>query len=183
MENLAKKREYSDRELLLGSEQQFCQLIDRYSTKLSRFLARYAVALSEREDMTQEVIIKTYRAKNSFKAKETFASWFFAIALNTVRDQCRKNWREDKIFSKNDKFSEGIEKDTAETQLLNKEKKENIEKLVNSLEKNYRETIWLHYAADLSLKEIAKIMHKPESTINNWLHRGRQKLKEDINEA
>jgi RNA polymerase sigma-70 factor (ECF subfamily) len=49
------------------------------------------------------------------------------------------------------------------------------------LKEDYQEVIILHYINDLSVKEIAKTLNKPEGTVRVMIHRGLSALRALIN--
>lgn len=53
---------------------------------------------------------------------------------------------------------------------------------VMSLPEAYRIVIYLYYYEDYSVKEIAKVLGKPENTIKSHLYRARKTLKDILKE-
>jgi RNA polymerase sigma-70 factor (ECF subfamily) len=53
---------------------------------------------------------------------------------------------------------------------------------VLALPDRYRTVIYLHYYEGYSVTELAKLLHRPESTIKTWLSRGRDRLRESLGE-
>lgn len=51
---------------------------------------------------------------------------------------------------------------------------------IENLDNKYQFTIILHYYHDLSIKEVALVMKKKESTIKSYLHRARKRIKAHI---
>lgn len=54
---------------------------------------------------------------------------------------------------------------------------------VMSLPKKYRIVVHLYYYEDYSVREIAEILSRKETTVQTQLMRARQKLKEQLKEA
>ena len=52
--------------------------------------------------------------------------------------------------------------------------------LIMTLKDKYRIVIYLYYYEGYTSTEIAKMLHKPQSTIRNYLHEGREILRKKI---
>ena len=55
-----------------------------------------------------------------------------------------------------------------------------VRELVDRLPDRLRKAALLHYYADLPVKEVARLLHRPEGTIRQRLHQARRILAEDI---
>ena len=51
-----------------------------------------------------------------------------------------------------------------------------------ALPEKYKLPIYLHYYGGYSVEEIARILHRGESTVKTWLSRGREQLREGLDE-
>ena len=165
--------EKSDEELAnlsqKGDSDAFNLLANRYWHRIHRFLLPmfdHATAA----DVTQQTLLRSYHKIHLFNNKHTFAPWLFTIArrvaINVGRKECKR----------------------METSLIDETLSDVAEENGNNLiqplwklaleilnEKSYQ-AMRLHYAEDLSIREIAKIMGKTETGIKVILFRSRQKL-------
>ncbi len=57
-----------------------------------------------------------------------------------------------------------------------------LKPIIRSLNKRMQDALILFYYHDLSIKEISKILHKPENTIKTYLRRGKQELRKMLEE-
>ncbi|GAF15711.1 RNA polymerase sigma factor SigV [Bacillus sp. JCM 19046] len=57
-----------------------------------------------------------------------------------------------------------------------------LKPIIRSLNKRMQDAIILFYYHDLSIKEISKILQKPENTIKTYLRRGKQELRKMLEE-
>ena len=97
-------------------------------------------------------------------------AWLFRVAINLCKDKLRY------------KKSHGTD-ELKET--LAEEKRADLTFVwdaVKSLPVKYREAIHLFYYEGYSIKEIASILQRKESTIRSDLRRGREKLKNILKE-
>ena len=51
-----------------------------------------------------------------------------------------------------------------------------------ALPEKYRTVIYLHYFEGYSVTELAKLLHRPEGTVKTWLRRGRDALRDVLEE-
>ena len=65
-------------------------------------------------------------------------------------------------------------KQTTEEELLQKEQAEYVAIKINELPSKYKEVLWLHYFAELSVEEIGEILKCSPNTIKTRLVRGRK---------
>ena len=65
---------------------------------------------------------------------------------------------------------------------MNEEEKEMLFRAVSALPVRYREVIHLFYYEELSVREIARVMGRKESTVTSQLTRGRELLRKSLKE-
>src|SRR5665647_636214 len=85
--------ESGDNELMtayaLGNERAFTALFEKYSPKLTTFL-RYRLGVKKKhliEEVYQKTWLKLHAGRLSFNAPQKFSTWFYTIALNTLKDE------------------------------------------------------------------------------------------------
>ena len=152
-----------------GDSDAFNLLANRYWHRIHRFLLPmfdHATAA----DVTQQTLLRAYHKIHLFNNKHTFAPWLFTIARRVAINVGKK---------------ESKRKDTSLTdETLSDLAEENGNNLIQPLWKLALEILngksyqamRLHYAEDLSIREIAKIMGKTETGIKVILFRSRQRL-------
>lgn len=134
---------------------------------------------ADAEDMLQNVFIRYINSSVEFNDTDHERAWFIRVTKNACTDSLRSVWnvRRDDIESINqseagsytDKYS-----DDSDSELLN---------CIKGLKKNYRVTLYLYYYEEYSVREIAELTGRKESTIQTWLAAGRGKLKKMIGGA
>ena len=165
--------EKSDEELASlsqkGDSDAFNFLANKYWHRIHRFLLPmfdHATAA----DVTQQTLLRAYHKIHLFNNKHTFAPWLFTMARRVAINVGRK---------------ESKRKETSLTdETLSDVAEENGNNLIQPLwklaleilnKKSYQ-AMRLHYAEDISIREIAKIMGKTETGIKVILFRSRQKI-------
>ena len=89
---LAAKKDEELVNLTLKDQEVFAYLIERYESKLLRYIIRISgVSWEEAEDILQEAFIKAYRNLNSFDQSLSFSSWVYRITRNQAISAYRRN--------------------------------------------------------------------------------------------
>lgn len=90
------------------NEDFFYELMNRYETKLIRYILRLAKINQETaEDILQETYIKAYKYINNFDSSLKFSSWIYRIAHNETISYWRKN-QKNYSFISIDKETNGL---------------------------------------------------------------------------
>src|SRR3989337_4586344 len=69
-----------------GDKQAFNLLVVKYQRKLARLLSRFIRDPAEVEDVTQEAVIKAYRALPGFRGDSAFYTWLYRLGINTAKN-------------------------------------------------------------------------------------------------
>ena len=99
-----------------------------------------------------------------FENLEHRKAWFIRVTINCSKNVLSSSW-----LNRVDTLDEDIPFETKE--------KHDVYYSVQSLRKNYRTVIYLHYYEDYKISEISKLLNKKEATIKTWLKRAREELK------
>lgn len=157
----------------------FAYIVERYEDKLLRYIHRMTLASKEEaEDLLQEVFIKVYKYLNDFDESLKFSSWVYRITRNEVVS----SWRKKKVRPVEITFEDdaGLLNIASELDLnRNIEKKEikkQVSKLLNKLDKKYREVLILRFLEEKDYKEISDILKKPHGTVATLINRAKKKL-------
>lgn len=179
--------EKTDQELVrltLKNKENYRYLMQRYVEKLTRYIIRISgVTKDDAEDILQNVFIKVYRNLNDFDMSFKFSSWIYRIAHNETISYLRKlNSRHKTISPEASSIIINlIKKDLdLEEEIDRKNLAEKIRKIINNLEKKYRDVIILKYLEDKDYREISDILKKPSGTVATLLKRGKEKLRKEI---
>jgi RNA polymerase sigma-70 factor (ECF subfamily) len=64
----------------------FEELMQRYQHRLRDVFLHFFFQPEEVEDLTQEVLLRVYRARKHYQARSKFVTWLFTIAQNLARN-------------------------------------------------------------------------------------------------
>lgn len=175
------------KKILNGNTDLFAILEKKYSRIISSLIRRMVKDEDDVSDLTQETLIKAYKALHTFQFNYSFSSWLFKIASNTTIDFLRKKRFNMTPLYKKEKNSEEEEiieiKDlsyTPDSNLVTHEKRELLLKAISELPKNYKEIIKLRHGEDMDYAEIAERLNLPLGTVKAHLFRARKILYEKL---
>ena len=154
------------------------QVIDEYGNYLYRIAYMMTKDVQIAEEVVQDTFMKFYQS-NQFQQNASLKTYLTRIAINCCHDHLR--WwkiRKPQLF-KMQKTSEHAAEHTVIKQL----EKDEMIALIFTLPTTYREVIVLYYFDDLSVSEIAQILHIPVSTVTTRLQRAKHKLKPLLSSA
>jgi RNA polymerase sigma-70 factor (ECF subfamily) len=155
-----------------GSLQAMETLVIRHQPKVYRFLLAKTNSRAEAEDLAQETFLVAFRKIKGFNPKYAFTTWLFTIAHRLAISAWRKH---------RDTTNEipDMPEDAAcpAQNAQDSDKKRNLwDHARTTLNHNQYSALWLHYAEDLSIAEIAKALHKTAPGVKLLLFRARNKL-------
>lgn len=168
-----------------GNRSAFTQLADRFHQDIFRTVFYRIRSRVDAEDITQDIFLKAFQKIASIKDAAKFRGWLFSITLNRIRDfQRKKRFRS--LFKKEDENIEShpIEKSDSDQpqaleQVMKKDFWRQIGLILKKLPTMEREVFLLRFFDHLSIKEIAGVLKKSESTIKTHLYRALAKFKKE----
>lgn len=182
MDNYTNFDNLTDEEVVLsiknGNTTNFEILMNRYSDKLKRYARKFLLDKTDRDDLLQDVFIKTYQNLESFDDTRKFSPWIYRIAHNEFINKVKKKLKEKlipidfDIFFPHPEAKEKTDKsmDTFLTEKI-------IEKYLNVLDTKYREVLVLYFYEEMDYKDISEVLSIPVSTVGVRLNRAKDKLK------
>lgn len=167
--------------LAIVDQQAFAVLVDRYQSKLLRFIRTISsVRMEEAEDILQEAFIKAYRNLNSFDTDQSFSSWMYRIVRNETISHYRKR------IVRPEGHLERDETDTLdrlahhlniETDFQRDEEAAAVRKALDELDPKYRDVLVLQFLEEKDYKEISDILHLPMGTVATRINRAKERFK------
>ena len=160
----------------------FEDLLTRYEQKLLRYVRSLGIEQNLAYDVVQDSFIKAYRNIRSFNPKKgKWSSWIYRIAHNVAMDSFRKQKKD--LTVDDEAWWDGIAvPETISDELNIKLNNENLMKGLLAVDIKYREPLMLYYLEAKSYKEVGEILRLPTATVSTRIKRGKDKLKDVINE-
>src|SRR5262245_51013821 len=141
----------------------------------------------EAEDLTAEVFAAAVTSIDRFRGEARVVTWLVAIARRKLLDARRRQRRHPELLQC-DMNGSGAEwaalevlpdaTGSPEALLERREDLAGIRRLVLQLPELQREALWLRCVDQLSLAEIARVLHRSENAVKGLLRRARQTVLE-----
>jgi len=158
------------RKVQQGCQEAFSELVERYSKRLLRFLHNKTGSVEDAEDLVQDTFVKAYQNIHTYRDSWRFSTWLFTIArrLSISRYRSRRHLKPAGRLK-----SEVAESGDARAQEYIVS---NPWTVARALTQNQYQALWLKYAEDMSIKEIASVMRKSQVNVRVILYRARANL-------
>jgi RNA polymerase sigma-70 factor, ECF subfamily len=146
------------------------QLYEENFDRIYRYIVLKIGDRTEAEDMTQTVFLNALRSISSYKSQGLpFSSWLYRIAHNQIVDHLRRVSRKTVV-----PLDESLPiPDTDPDPQVAAEMKFEIEEVARAakqLTPAQQEVISLRFASEMSITEVAVIMHKSEGAVKALQH-------------
>ncbi len=145
-----------------------------------RVALRLAGDPSQADDLTQETMLKAYRAWHQYKRGTNVRAWLLTILRHTFINEYRreKNRGTTVDVAEYEQFTvfHDVQEADPEGRFFDQIVDEEVVQAIDKLPEEFRECIVLSDVADLSYQEVADIMKVPVGTVKSRLYRARQAL-------
>ena len=155
-----------------GDTEAFAALVDTFGPRVLGYLQRLTRHPQDAEDLTQETFLKAHRMLPSFASPRAFPAWIFTIARRTALNHFRAARPAEPV----DPEYAASGPDPAQS-ASDRDRWRNLwARARHCLKPAQYEVLWLRYAEELSIGEIAEITRRSPLHVRVLLHRGRNTL-------
>jgi len=185
----------SDAEIMqragLGDDACLEYLIAKYRRPIVFFMFRMVRNQAVAEELAQEVFLRIYRSRQTYRAEARFSTWLYRIASNLAVNHAR-NTKHERAAS--NIYLDAIDEETGtspdvadsrpstEQEMLKKERMRQIRAQVMALPERQRMAVLMHKYQELNYKDIGAALKLSESATKSLLFRAYQTLRENLKE-
>ena len=159
------------------------QDIDKIYRKYGEIVYKYVFCLTGNEDETQEIVQETFLVAvkdiNKFRGECKISTWLCQISKYIWYKKLKKEKSKREIPIDNLQNSLFIEK-SLEENFCDKEDKIQLFKKLQTLDEDTKNVMYLRILGNFEYNEIAEIMNKTSNWARVVFFRGKQKLKEEM---
>jgi RNA polymerase sigma-70 factor (ECF subfamily) len=187
--------ESSDAAIMLrvaaGDDSGFNYLVEKYHRPMIHFLFRMVHNQAVAEELTQEVFLRVYRSRESYRAEAKFTTWLYRIATNLAVNHARDTRHEraaQNVYLDAPDEETGTTPDVAddepsiEQKLLRDERMAAIRHHVMALPERQRVAVLMHKYQGMDYRQIGEVLKLSESATKSLLFRAYQTLREKLKE-
>jgi RNA polymerase sigma-70 factor (ECF subfamily) len=159
-----------------GSVSAFSELVEHYQERLLRFLVTRCRSRADAEDAIQDTFINAFRYIGSYKSRWKFSTWLFRIALRNAA----------RVSEQTELLDSDVPASTAgplEACIIASERENLWLTARRMLSADAYSAMWLRYAEDMSVKDIARTLERPTSWTKVTLMRSRRRLSTELADA
>jgi len=178
-------------ELRAGNMAGFDFLLQKYRKPIIHFMYRMVHNQAVAEELAQEVFLRVYRSRETYRAEARFSTWLYRIATNLGVNHARDTRHEraaSTIYLDETDSETGTTPDVAdttpgvETKMLRRERLNAIRQHVLALPERQRMAVLMHKYEGMDYKQIGDVLKLSESATKSLLFRAYQTLREKLKE-
>jgi len=172
-----------------GDETGFTYLAQKYHRPMIHFLYRMVGNHAVAEELAQEVFLRVYRARSSYRAEARFTTWLYRIATNLAVNHARDTKHEraaQTVYLDAPDEETGTTPDLAdddpsvEERMLRDERMAAIRRHVMALPERQRMAVLMHKYQGMDYRQIGEVLKLSESATKSLLFRAYQTLREKL---
>jgi RNA polymerase sigma-70 factor (ECF subfamily) len=176
-------------ELRAGNMAGFDFLIQKYRKPIIHFMYRMVHNQAVAEELAQEVFLRVYRSRETYRAEARFSTWLYRIATNLGVNHARDTRHEraaSTVYLDETDSETGTTPDVADTtpgaeaNLLRRERFNAIRQHVLALPERQRMAVLMHKYEGMDYKQIGDVLKLSESATKSLLFRAYQTLREKL---
>lgn len=163
--------------------ERFCDIITENGKEVYSFCCYLTGSRELADDLYQDTFLKAWELCHKIQFSGNPKSYILGIAIKLWQNQKRKQAVRQKIVPfevyREEKAREKVlvYENMPEQEMLRKEQQEWVKQAVAELPEKIRMVLYLFYTAELSVQEIAEILHIPLGTVKSRLNKGRNQVR------
>ncbi len=152
----------------------FTALVPRFRDKIFRLCFSMLRDRSQAEDVSQDVLLRVWRALPGFAGQSQLSTWIYAITRNACLSELRKRRPHTSLDLDDDEYHPQVaalsSSDADDSATVS------VTQLLDQLPERYRQAVVLFYMEDKSYEQTAASLDLPLGTVKALLHRARKRL-------
>ena len=158
------------------------KIYSKFYKPIFNYVKKHVASTPVAEELTQDIFLKIFQNRGSYDPTFALPSWIWTIAKNTIFDHLRKlrsNYPMgiqslDELSQKS--CFEPTSEITAETLMIEKTERTQLNTLMNQLSHKQKEAIFLRLVRRFSYREISGAMNLSLSAVKSLINRGKTTL-------
>jgi RNA polymerase sigma-70 factor (ECF subfamily) len=173
------------------------ELMEEFAPRVYRLAHGITRSAADAEEVVQDVFLSLFRRIDAFEGRAALSTWIYRIGVNAALLKRRGKRVELEVLLEDhlptfreDGHREGDRSmlladwsDTPEEELLTRETRLTVRRLIASLPEPYQVVLLLRDLEELSNEETAAIVGESVASVKSRLHRARMALREQVTRA
>lgn len=158
-----------------GDSDLFGEIVERYESKLSRYLSKFLYDSEDVTDILQDVFVKAFINIQSFDNTQRFSPWIYRIAHNEAINFLKKRKTISfSLFDVDILFPHPIADERADSESEFALHKKMLDECLDRIDIKYKEILLLYFYEDMSYKDISQILKIPISSVGVRINRAKK---------
>lgn len=175
--------------LRAGNMDAFDVLLSKYRRPIVSFMFRMVHNQAVAEELAQEVFLRVFRSRETYRAEARFSTWLYRIATNLGVNHARDTRHErsaSKVYLDEADEETGSTPDVSdatpgvEDRMLRDERMQSIRDHVMALPERQRNAVLMHKYQGMDYRQIGEVLKLSESATKSLLFRAYQTLREKL---
>jgi RNA polymerase sigma-70 factor (ECF subfamily) len=170
----------------------FEKLVELYQKRIFQFMFHMVKNREEAEDLTQELFLRVFRARQKYRPEARLSKWIFMIAHNLALNSIRSRKSQKGQVGRGlagagttthmlaPELNVASPEGTPSAQMRSVELSQVVQESIFTLAEDQRVAIMLNKYEEMSYEEIAQIMGRTEASVKSLLFRARVNLKDHL---
>ena len=157
----------------------FEELVRRYENRIYSFIFQSCGHDADAREVTQDTFVRAFEAIAKFDPSRPFAAWLFTIARRKGIDCFRA-----RLPGGGQVAPEELDADDPAELLARREEAQDLWRRARAwLPDGQFQALWLRYAEDMDIAQIARVLGKTQTHIKVMLFRARHRLADELEPA
>lgn len=163
--------------------EELAELIEQNGTAVYSFCCHLTSDKQLADDLYQDTFLKAWELCDRMERGGNPKSYIMGIAVKLWQNQKRKQANRHKKVPLEEYYDNVLVESVSgyenmpEQEMIRKEQQEMVRRIVNDLPEKMQMILYLFYTVELSLQEMAEILHIPVGTVKSRLNKGRKQVK------
>ena len=167
--------------------QELEQIIARYGKDIYSFCMQLTHNAEQAEDLYQDTFLTACRNVKKIQAGQNVKSYLISVVIHLWKNERRKAAWRNRIAPQQELREELTENLTDErsdglSECLDRERDLAVRSAVNRLDEKYRLPVLLFFMQEMSIADIAEVLHIPQGTVKSRLSIARKYLEKELGE-
>lgn len=168
---------------------EFEQFVQNNGKDILRFCRMTCGNQESGNELYQDTMLKLLEKRQHLDFKQNVRSYALSISILLWKNKKKKYANRnrllpmesiDRLENEENPFIADVTAISPESYILQEEVNKTVRQMVANLPEKYRTSIYLYYSANMSVQEIAKMLHIPEGTVKSRMNKARQLLKDKL---
>jgi len=158
---------------LAGHEEAYASLMNKYRTRIHRFIRSRVADNNLAEELTQDTFVDAFRYLHTFRGDSQLYTWLCSIAIRRTFTTPPKSIKAE---------SDMVTYTTPECLLSNKQSISNVANVMKKLPPQQAHALYLKAYENKSYDEIAKVLTCSKSYAKNLVYFAKRQIRKELND-